>query len=76
MTLGTECGRNCDSSQHHDNQVPTDAGPEVIKLECILKLKIKHNGWLLADRCPQAANHCALFRECISFYNLGTRRQN
>ena len=37
------------------------AGPEVIKLEFILRLKIKHNDWLLADTCPQVANHCALF---------------
>ena len=37
------------------------SGPEVIKLEYSLKLKIKHNDWLLADMCPQAANHCALF---------------
>ena len=36
-------------------------GLEVIKLEYRLKLKIKHNDWLLADTCPQAANHCALF---------------
>ena len=36
-------------------------GLEVVKLEFILKLKIKHNDWLLADTCPQAANHCALF---------------
>ena len=34
---------------------------EVIKLEYSLELKIKHNDWLLADMCPQAANHCALF---------------
>ena len=32
-----------------------------IKLEFILKLKIKRNDWLLADTCPQAANHYALF---------------
>ena len=37
------------------------AGPQVIKLEYSLKLKIKRNDWLLVDRCPQAANHCALF---------------
>ena len=37
------------------------AGPEVIKLEFIFKLKIKRNGWLFADMCPQVANHCALF---------------
>ena len=34
----------------------------VIKLELILKLKIKRNDWLLADMSPQAANHCALFK--------------
>ena len=34
---------------------------EVIKLEFILGLIIKRNDWLLADTCPQAANHCALF---------------
>ena len=36
-------------------------GIEVIKLEFILRLKIKRNDRLLADTCPQAANHCALF---------------
>ena len=35
-------------------------GLEVIKREYSLKLKIKRNDWLLADTCPQAANHCAL----------------
>ena len=30
---------------------------EVIRFEFILKLKIKCNDWLLADMCPQAANH-------------------
>ena len=46
----------------------TDAGLKVIKLEFILRLEIKHNDWLLAntywllaDMCPQVANHCALF---------------
>ena len=34
---------------------------EVIKLEFILRLKIKHYDWLLADTCPKAANHCAIF---------------
>ena len=38
-----------------------NTGLEVIKLEFILRLKIKRNDWLLADMCPQAANHCALF---------------
>ena len=37
------------------------SGLEVIKLEFILRLKIKRNDWLFADTCPQAANHCALF---------------
>ena len=36
-------------------------GIQVIKLEFILQLKIKLNDWLLADTCPQATNHCALF---------------
>ena len=43
----------CESA--HD-QVP---GLEVIKLEYILRIKIKRYDWLLADMCPQAANHCA-----------------
>ena len=34
-------------------------GLEVIKLEYSLRLRIKCNDWLLADTCPQAANHCA-----------------
>ena len=29
--------------------------------EYILRLKIKRNDWLIADTCPQAANHYALF---------------
>ena len=47
--------------------------PEVIKLEFILKLKIKRNDWLLADTYPQVANHCALFGvwTVIKFYILG-----
>ena len=69
----TEYGRNYDSSQHHDDQIPTDAGPEVIQLECILKLNMKHNDWLLVRKQP---NHFALFWEALKFYNLGTRRQN
>ena len=36
-------------------------GLEGIKLEYSLRLKINRNYWLLADMCPQAANHCALF---------------
>ena len=39
----------------------SSTGLEVIKLEFILGLKIKRSDWLLADACPQAANHCALF---------------
>ena len=35
-------------------------GLEVMKLEFILRLKIKRTDWLLAD--TRAANHCALFR--------------
>ena len=40
---------------------PGISGPEVVKLEFILKLKIKSNDWLLLDKCLQAANHYALF---------------
>ena len=49
--------------QHILGEIQTTSRPglEVIKLEFILRLKIKHNDWLLADTCPQAANHCALF---------------
>ena len=36
-------------------------GLEVIKLEVSLRLKKNRNDWLLADTCPQAANHCTLF---------------
>ena len=36
-------------------------GLEVIKLEFILKLKVKRYDWLLMDTCPQAANNYALF---------------
>ena len=36
-------------------------GLKVIKLEYSPRLKIKRNDWLLADTCPQGANHCALF---------------
>ena len=44
-------------------QVKIDTKPDlkVIKLEYILRLKIKRNDWLIADTCPQAANHYALF---------------
>ena len=50
-------------------------GVEVIKLEFILRLKIKHNDWLLADTCPQADNHLALFEfeNELKSYNLEVR---
>ena len=38
--------------------------PRGYKFGYSLKLKIKRNDWLLADTCPQAANHCALF--CVT----------
>ena len=44
-----------------DQTCSNQPGLEVIKLESILRLKIKRTDWLLADTCPQAANHCALF---------------
>ena len=52
----------------------TFPGPEVIKHEFILKLKIKCNDWLLTDTCPQVANHCyfilSLRLYSSSSYNL------
>ena len=36
-------------------------GLDVIKLKYSLKLEIKRKDWLLADTCPQAAIHSALF---------------
>ena len=57
-------------------------GLEVIKLEYKLRLKIKRKDWLLADTCPQAANHCAssqslrfIFESVneLKFYNLEAR---
>ena len=50
--------------------ISSTPGLEVIKLEFILRLKnkaqfsdskIKRNDWLLADMCPQGANHWALY---------------
>ena len=53
-----------EEKQNEDNHniiTVKQSGIEVIKLEYILILKIKRNDWPLADTCPQAANHCALF---------------
>ena len=48
------------------------SGLKVIILEFILRLKIKSNDWLLADRCLQAANHALYFESetVLKFYNL------
>ena len=43
------------------SRINTTSGLKVIKLEYILRLKIKRNDWLIADMCLQAANHYALF---------------
>ena len=43
------------------NEIKVNSSLEVKKLEFILKPKIKCNDWLLADTCPQVANHCTLF---------------
>ena len=39
--------------------------------EVRLRLKIKHNDWLLADTCPQAANYVLYFESEneLKFYN-------
>ena len=44
--------------------------PDVMKLEYILKLKIKCNDWLLADKCVQAVNHCVIFYVSTSSHSL------
>ena len=60
----------------------TVPGLGVIKLESILRLKMKRNDWLLADTCPQAANHCAFFsrrlysRVITSRPGLGPMQEN
>ena len=43
--------------KHEKSFITSGPGLEVIKLEFILRLKIKCNDWLLVDTCPQAANH-------------------
>ena len=48
---------SCIYSEPSSTAIPATG---VIKLEYSLQLQIKHNDWLLADTCPQAANHCAL----------------
>ena len=50
-------------------------GLKVIKLEFILRLKIKHNYWLLADTCPQPPIIAVYFesKTVLKFYNLETR---
>ena len=58
--------QNGQKANEYDKEMPqlltTDQpGLEVIKREFILRLKIKCNDWLIADTCPQSANHCALF---------------
>ena len=47
-------------------------GLEIIKLEFILKLKIKRNDWLLADTRPQQPINALYFEfeTVLKFYNL------
>ena len=57
---------------HTKSNVHGTSGIEVIKLEFILRLKIKRNDWLLADTC-QRQQIIALYIECetvLRFYNL------
>ena len=44
-----------------DCLVTVDTWPRGNKHEYSLKLKIMCNDRLIADTCPQTANHCALF---------------
>ena len=50
---------NDSPAQRHANAFT--GWPIVARFHIFLRLKIERNGWLLADMCPQAANHCALF---------------
>ena len=53
-----------------------EPGPEDIKLEFILKLKIKRNEWLLADTCVRKQPIVVLYFEfetVLKFYNLEAR---
>ena len=43
----------------YTNTESNGPGLDVIRLEYSIKLKMKSNDWLLANTCPQAANHCA-----------------
>ena len=54
-------------------EAPAGLNPcvEVIKREFVLRLKIKRYDWLLADTCPQAANHCALLWVCRTIQFVG-----
>ena len=56
-----KCLKNLKKLKKKKTSSGIQSGLEVIKLEFILRLKIECNDWLLADTCPQAANHCALF---------------
>ena len=61
MYASSECSGDSELSLL-DNAISTKtSSPKVIKLEYSLELKIKHNDWMLADTCPQEANHRALF---------------
>ena len=51
------------------NHSPCKPDLEVIKLEYSLKLKIKHNDWLLADTCPQSLRFILSLRMNSSFIN-------
>ena len=57
----TDAGAYTCEAMNNIGSVFASPGLKVIKLEYILRLKIKRNDWLIADTCPQAANHYALF---------------
>ena len=57
--IGKQCKTRSDAAKRSLSFMTWIPGLEVINLEFFLKLKIKRNDLLLADTCPQAANHCA-----------------
>ena len=51
--------KDFDSDFEHVDGMDTDEEASFQEEETLDKMK--HNDWLLADMCPQAANHWALF---------------
>ena len=75
--LPSKLGSNLKPRAPEASAVTTELpGLEVIKLQYILRLKIKLNDWQLADTCVCKRPIIALYFESVNelkFYNLETR---